>query len=130
LRQETTTQPIRAKIRRLYVPNAYYFITCVTQDRRALLADEANVCLLRTTMRRAQEYHPFTMRAYAWMPDHFHMLIFVPGTTSISKLLQSIQRNFTRNYKEEHDIVQAIRLWQRVCAYQLPRLCETWVVRA
>jgi len=40
-------------------------------------------------------------------------LIFVPETTNISKLLQSIQRNFTRNYKKAHDINEPIRLWQR-----------------
>ena len=53
------------------------------------------------------------MRAYALMADHFHLLIHVPSTTSISKLMQSIQRNLTRNYKKEHEIAHTIRLWQR-----------------
>ena len=108
-----TGEPIRAKIRRVYVPNAHYFVTAVTHSRRRLFADEANMDLLRTTMRRAKAHHPFTMCAYAFMPDHFHLLIFVPESTSISKLLQSIQRNYTRNYKNEHGITQMVRLWQR-----------------
>lgn len=53
------------------------------------------------------------MRAYAFLPDHFHLLIFVPKTTDISKLAQSIQRNFTRNYKKAHGINEPVRLWQR-----------------
>jgi putative transposase len=108
------TQPqIRAKIRRWYVPNAIYFITAVTQDRRPLFADAANLELLRVTMRSARQYHPFAMRAYAFLADHFHLLVFVPETTNISKLLQSIQRNFTRNYKQAHAVPEPLRLWQR-----------------
>jgi len=104
---------IRAKIRRLYVPNAHYIITGMTKYRRSLFADETNVNLLRTTKRRAKEFHPFTMRACAFLPDHFHLLIFVPEATNISKLLQSIQRNFTRNYKNVYHINRRTNLWQR-----------------
>ena len=104
---------IRARIRRLYVTNTHYFITGVTKDRCPILADGANMELFRVTLRRAQEYHSFRMRAYAFLPDHFHLLIFVPDTTDISKLLQSVQRNFTRNYKKAHNIDQATHLWQR-----------------
>jgi putative transposase len=104
---------IRAKIRRWYVPDATYFITAVTQDRYPLFSDEANIKLLRATLRRAKEHHPYTMRAYAFMPDHFHLLIFVPDNTDISKLLQSIQRNFTRSYKERHHIQRSTHLRQR-----------------
>jgi putative transposase len=104
---------IRAKIRRWYVPNAIYFITAVTRGRQRLFADGANVELLHATMHRAKEYHPFIMRAYVFLPDHFHLLIFVPETTDISKLAQSIQRNFTRNYKKARDINEPVHLWQR-----------------
>jgi putative transposase len=113
LEEQLSNRPARAKIRRLYVPNAHYFITAVTQARLPPFADEANVDLLRVTMRRAKEYHPFKMQAYAFMPDHLHLLILVPETTNISKLLQSIQRNFTRNYKGERGITEATHLWQR-----------------
>lgn len=104
---------IRAKIRRWYVPNAVYFITAVTQDRQPLFTCGASVELLRATMRRAKEYHPFTMRAYTFLPDHVRLLIYVPETTDISRLLQSIQRNFTRNYKKAYDIYEPTQLWQR-----------------
>ena len=108
-----TQKQIRAKIRRWYVPNAIYFITAVTLDRRSVFLDDPNVELLRVTMRCAKEHHPFTMRAYVFLPNHFHLLIFVPETTNISKLLQSIQRNFTRNYKEVYNINRSTHLWQR-----------------
>lgn len=90
---------VRARIRRWYVPNAIYFITAATKDRKPVFAQEANVNLLRETMRRVRDHHPFKMHAYAMMPDHLHLLIYVPDTTDISKLVQSIQWNMTRNYK-------------------------------
>jgi putative transposase len=106
-------EPVRARIRRLYIPNALYFITCVTQGRAPLFADPAHMDLLRATMRRVKEHHPFEMRAYAFLHDHLHMLVFVPATTNVSKLMQSIQRNFTRNYQRAHGSTDPIRLWQR-----------------
>ncbi len=68
--------PVRAAIRRYYVPNAIYFIVAVTQGRRPIFAQPANLALLRATMRRVKALHPFAMRAYALMPEHLHLLIF------------------------------------------------------
>jgi putative transposase len=107
------SEPVRARIRRWYVPNAVYFIVAVTQTRRPLFAEPANMALLRETLRRVKALYPFKMHAYAFLPDHVHLLIFVPETTSISKLMQSWQRNFTLNYKAAHDITEPLRLWQR-----------------
>lgn len=106
-------EPVRARIRRWYVPNAVYFIVGVTQNRRPLFAEEKNVALLRETLRRVKDLYPFTMHAYVFLPDHFHLLIFVPETTNISKLMQSWQRNFTVNYKKAHGITESVHLWLR-----------------
>ena len=105
--------PIRVRIRRWYVANAIYFVTAVTYHRQPLFADEANLDLLRQTMRYAKQYHPFHMRAYVFLPDHFRLLIHIPIGTNISKLMQSIQRNFTRNLKSARGVGSPVRLWQR-----------------
>ena len=107
-----TTQQIRAKTRRLYVPNAIYFITCVTRERHPIFASESTIEILRETMWRVKEIHSFQMRACAFMHDHLHMLIFVPSGTSISKIMHSIQRNFTVNYKKAHSLTESIKMWQ------------------
>lgn len=109
----TTRKQIRAKIRRWYVPDAVYFITPVTLDRRPVFLADPTIELLRATMRSAKKHHPFTMHAYVFLPDHFHLLIFVPETTNISKLMQSIQRNFTLNYKGMYNINRPTHIWQR-----------------
>ena len=104
---------IRARIRRWYVPNAVYFITSVLQGRQPLFADAFPLALLRDTIRHTKIHHPFTMVAYAFLPDHFHFLILVPETTNISKLMQSIHRNFTLDYKKILGIATPLHLWQR-----------------
>jgi REP element-mobilizing transposase RayT len=71
-RARVTLGPIRARIRRLYVPNSLYF-TAVTQRRQPIFADESNLELLQETMRRVKEIHPFQMRAYVFLHDHFHL---------------------------------------------------------
>jgi putative transposase len=104
---------VRAKIRRWYVSDSIYFITCVTQSREPLFLDLANLALLKTTLRNVKTYHPFGMRGYAFMPDHIHLLIFLPENADISTLLHSIKRNFTVNYKKEHHLTDPLQIWQR-----------------
>ena len=106
-------EPIRARIRRLYMPNALYFIVATVQGRRPIFASESNVELLRETMRRVKEIHPFTMRAFVFLPEHLHLLIQVLEPTTISEVLHSIQRNFTLNYKRAHSITRETHIWQR-----------------
>jgi putative transposase len=106
-------EPVRARIRRWYVPNAVYFLTTVTQARAALFCDEASIDLLRSTLQSAKRLYPFTMLAYAILPDHLHLLIRVPEATDISRLMQSIKWNFTRNYKRANQISASVHIWQR-----------------
>lgn len=107
-----TSKKVRARIRRLYVADSIYFITSVLANRQPLLAVEANMSVFRETLREVRKLYPFTMRAYVFLPDHFHLLIFVPESTSISKLMQSLHRNFTVNYKKLHHITARTKLWQ------------------
>ena len=105
--------PIRAKIRRWYVANAIYFVTAVTRDRRPIFAQASNLALLRQVLHAVQKLHPFHMHAYAFLPDHLHLLIYVPETTNISKVMQSLQWNYTREYKAAHGLAESVSLWQR-----------------
>ncbi len=109
----SVSDPIRARSRRWYVPDATYFIVGVTQARQSLFLEPENVSLLRETLRRVKEYHLFRMLAYVFLPDHFHVLFFIPETTNVSKLRQSWPRNFTLNYKAARGMSRPLRLWQR-----------------
>lgn len=99
-------------IRRYYVPNAIYFLTVVTYKRKPIFVDETNLDLFMQTLRTVKDIHPFSMLAYAFLPDHFHFLIKPDVSTNVTKILHSARRNFTVNLKKEKGIVQQLHLWQ------------------
>ena len=105
--------PIRAKIRRLYIPNAIYFITGVTKNRQPHFNRESRIETLRITLRNVKELYPFRMIAYVFLHDHLHLLIHILDDTDISSLLHSLQRNYTINWKKQEKINRSVSLWQR-----------------
>jgi len=99
--------------RRYYVPNAIVFITGVTRDRFPYFEAEDNVNLLFETMRRVQTIHPFRLLAYVILPDHFHWLMRVDDASgNFSRVLHSVKRNYTLNYKKARGITTPFNLWQ------------------
>jgi putative transposase len=84
---------------RYYVPGTAVFITQVVQDRQPVFRDTQMVELLRSTLRTVKAYHPFTMLAYVFLPDHFHILIQPTGESNFSQIMHSLKTNFKSNIK-------------------------------
>jgi len=108
-----SSQEIRSRIRRWYVANAIYFVTVVTRDRQPIFADRTNLLRLRTVLHSVRDLYPFQMHAYVFLPDHLHLLMHVPQSTNISKLMQSLQWNYTMAHKRERGLAEKVSLWQR-----------------
>jgi len=101
-------------IRRFYIPNAIVFITCVTKDRYPYLKSKKDVDLFLATLSKVKEIISFELLAYVVLPDHFHWLMKVNKPTgNFSKVMHSVKRNFTHNYKQVHNIQRTINIWQR-----------------
>jgi putative transposase len=98
-------------IRRYYIPEAVYFLTSVTKNRKRLFGEHENIKLLWDTLRKVEKYYPHELQAFVLLPDHFHLMIR-PFECSFSKLLQSLHRNFTLKYKDLYSINTNLRLWQ------------------
>jgi len=99
--------------RRYYIPGAMYFIVAVTKKRRPVFDKAANADLLYETLRQVQRIKPFKLWAHAVIPDHVNLLIQPTGDANISRIMLSIQRSFTLNYKDSHGITHSLSLWQR-----------------
>jgi len=84
---------------RYYIPGTAVFITQVVQDRQPVFRDPQMVQLLRSTLRTVKELHPFTMLAYVFLPEHFHILIQPTGEGNFSQIMHSLKPNFTKQYK-------------------------------
>jgi len=100
--------------RRFYIPNSITFITCVTRDRYPYLKSKSDIDLFFSTLARVKEIKPFELMAYVVLPDHFHWLMKVDQSSgNFSKVMHSIKRNFTQNYKQAHNVQKSISIWQR-----------------
>jgi putative transposase len=99
--------------RRYYIPNAIVFITSVTRDRVPYLQSQKDVNLFWETSRRVQKIHPFRILAHVILPDHFHWLMRPDGPKgNFSKIMHSVKRNYTLNYKKLHDVNTPLNIWQ------------------
>jgi REP element-mobilizing transposase RayT len=67
--------PLHKHLRRLdrvWIPNAVYFVTACTQDRRPILAGEQAAAVLRQEWASAAARHSWLIGRYVIMPDHVH----------------------------------------------------------
>ena len=100
--------------RRFYLPDAIVFVTCVTKNRYPYLKSRKEVNLFFMTLAKVNEIKPFKLLAFVILPDHFHWLMKVDDSSeNFSKIMHSIQRNSTLNYKRAHNNQTPIKIWQR-----------------
>ena len=73
------------------------------------------VQLLRSTLRTVKELHPFTMLAYVFLPEHFHILIQPTGESNFSQIMHSLKPNFTKQYKRLTGKTESesFKFWQK-----------------
>jgi len=100
-------------IKRYYMPNAIVFITQVVDGRTPIFAQPVFVDLLRTILHNVKTLHPFVMLGYAFLPEHFHLLLRPTGTSTFSAIMQSLKRNFTLDYKRKIGIAGHMKFWQK-----------------
>ena len=100
---------------RYYIPGTAVFITQVVQDRQPVFRDPQIVELLRSTLRTVKELHPFTMLAYVFLPEHFHILIQPTGESNFSQIMHSLKPNFTKQYKRLTGKTESesFKFWQK-----------------
>ena len=60
------------RLDRIWIPNAVYFITACTKDRKPFLAVSEIAGILRQEWQAAREHHVWLIGRYVIMPDHVH----------------------------------------------------------
>ena len=98
---------------RYYVPHAIVFLTQTVANRAPIFREPRWVDLLRATLHRVQERHPFRMRGYVFSPDHFHLLIQPTPPETHTSVMHSLKRAFTLAYKQATGIPGSLQFWQR-----------------
>ena len=88
--------------RRAFVPGGSFFFTAVTEGRRPLFHDEANVNVLREAFRAVKAKRPFNLDAAVIMPDHLHCIwTLPPGDGGFSTRWRLIKTWFTKHCAAE-----------------------------
>lgn len=104
--------------RRNLVAGGTYFFTVTLIDRRShLLTQYVNV--LRESVRKAQQHHPFKVVAWVVLPDHLHAVWTLPNDDSdYSGRWRAIKSHFVQVVKK-HGVAITMRAdgsaecWQR-----------------
>ena len=99
-------------IHRYDANGAPVFITQVTANRLPIFDDPFAVELLLDTLRNAKVLHPFQMKAYAFLPDHFHMIIQTIEPETVGTVMHSLKPVFTRVYRAATHADGAAPVWQ------------------
>ncbi len=98
-------------IRRDYIPDAIYFITCVSYHRKELFDKVVNIDLFWRIFKGVKKIYSLKIYAHVLLYEHFHFLIN-PAKGNISKVMHSLKISFSKEYKKIHNIEENIRLWQ------------------
>lgn len=81
--------------RRLFIPNAYVFLTITTNYRREILIN--NIELLRESFKRAMMTYKFDLFACVILPEHMHLLIKPENINDYPKIIFAMKYHFSRN---------------------------------
>ena len=76
---------------------ALMMITTNTLNRLPIFKNNAYAHEAIETLYRVQELHPFLLHGFVIMPDHCHLLMFVPEPESISKIMNVYKAGMTFN---------------------------------
>jgi putative transposase len=86
------------KYRRQLIPNASYFFTVVTHNRRAIFNNEQSIDILRKAFREVRVKYPYTIDAIVILPDHIHCIWTLPeNDTDYTTRWRLIKTWFTKH---------------------------------
>jgi putative transposase len=88
-----------------------FFATTKTSMARHLLQSERNAMLLIDVLRSNVAAGKFQLHDFVIMPDHVHLLMTLPGDTTIEKAMQLIKGGFSYRLKSEFGYQGEV--WQR-----------------
>ena len=87
------------RLENVWIPNPIYFLTCCTDQRRLLLANEPTSAVLISEFRNSRRIHRWSIGRYVIMPDHVHF--------------------FARPEPNAKTLPDFIRDWKRWTAHQI-----------
>jgi len=86
---------------RIHYPGALYHVIARGNKVQKVFREEQDYTLYLQFLKEYKDRYNFLLYAYVLMPTHLHLLIEV-GQVPLSKVMQSLQFRYTRNYNLRH----------------------------
>ena len=109
---------------RVFEEQHSYFITVVTEQRRAILLD--NIDLLRRSFYYSKKRYAYTIDAIVILPDHFHMIITPKNHNDYPKIISHIKRSFVYGLNKEF---KKKIFWEQSLTSRKRKLAGVWQKR-
>jgi REP element-mobilizing transposase RayT len=84
-----------SRLRRLVLSDRWFFITCRVLPWRGILTASECACLGGVFHER-REKHGFLLRAWVFLPNHWHAIFYPPYPLPISRVMESIKVGATK----------------------------------
>lgn len=88
-----------------------FFVTTRTADGKSLFQTERMANLLIDVFRSTMRSGKVAIREFVIMPNHVHLLMTVPGETSVEKAMQLIKGGFS--FRANKELGFRGEIWQR-----------------
>jgi REP-associated tyrosine transposase len=88
-----------------------FFVTSVTDGRRALLQSERMAKLLINVFEENRKKRRFLLHEFVIMPNHFHLLITPAEDVSLEKAMQFIKGGFS--YRAKRELAVNFTIWEQ-----------------
>jgi putative transposase len=95
--------------KRYFTPNAIVFLTLATAGRKPVFENPFLGESALGILNHVKALHPFQMKGYVMMPDHWHLMIHTQGGR-FDKVVHSFKRNVTIEFHKKGFCEGAI--WQ------------------
>jgi len=83
--------------KRIYFPDAVYFITCCVEDRFPFFKEETFCGLFIEELKLCKKLKGFKLFGFVIIPDHIQLLIQPNDEYNISKVIKSLKENTSRD---------------------------------
>ena len=83
--------------KRIYFPEAIYFVTICVQDRFPFFKEEMLCDLLIEELKLCKILKQFLLFGFVVLSDHIHLLIQPNNEHNISEIIRSLKINYSRN---------------------------------
>ncbi len=85
-----------------FLPNNYYHIYNRGNDGHRIFLEPENYAFFLRRLRKYCDHPPVQLVAYALMPNHYHAIVYLDGTSDFSNVLRGFTTSYVRAFNKWH----------------------------